>query len=243
MQWYELYDVSERYHTLINPLSEWKVLELGEVAGMQKGTRVIDFGCGFAEPLVLWAERFGIRALGIEFRPYACRRARERIEQKGLAEQIEIVETRGEEYEAAPGSFDIGVCLGASFIWNGFRPTIQALRKTVRKGGRLIIGEVFWNLSNIPPDHALREKYHCEHELVEIAGEEGYSMEYVRHSSRDDWDTYEAKNWRSLRAWLRENPDHEDFRQVADWLRQQQIEYTRFNREYQGWGAYVLDPI
>ena len=37
-----------------------KVLALGRCLQLREGSRVLDFGCGYAEPLALWAARFGM---------------------------------------------------------------------------------------------------------------------------------------------------------------------------------------
>jgi SAM-dependent methyltransferase len=86
---FDLYNISENYMELLNPTSSEKILTLGRYLRLKEAGRVIDFGCGFAEPLVLWAERFSVSGIGIDIRPYACERAREKIKKKGLQENIE----------------------------------------------------------------------------------------------------------------------------------------------------------
>jgi len=243
MEWYEVYDVAERYHDIINPSTPEKILTLGEVAGMNAETRLIDFGCGFAAPMILWAEKYGISAVGIEFRPYACRRAEEAIDVRKLSDRLSIVQGKGADYVCEPHSFDIAVCLGASFIWDGYRPTLKALKETVKPGGRLIVGEPYWRTALAPPEYVGKEKFHTEPELLKIAREEGLTFEYVLHSSVDDWDRYEASNWRSFLAWLRENPEHPDRAQIEQALRDGQDEYVTFGREYLGWAMYVLTSL
>ena len=243
MEWYEIYDVSERFHTIVNPSTPEKIIKSGEVAEMASGLEVIDFGCGFAESLVLWAEVFGITGTGIEFRPYAARRARERVAEKGLSERIAIVEGDASTYEFKPHSYEVASCLGASFIWKGYRDTIRAMKAALKPGGRMIIGEPYWLEDTVPPEYAQREKIYTERELLEITREEGYTFAYVAHSSVDDWDRYEANNWRSMLLWLRENPDHPDRAHVADELKKWQDDYVTFGRAYLGWAIYNLVSV
>jgi len=243
MQWYEIYDLAERYHTIINPSSEEKILKVGEVAGMNDQTRLIEFGCGFAAPMILWAERFGITATGIEFRPYAVRRANEAIAAKELGDRLNVIEADGAAYDTGGETYDIAVCLGASFIWGGYRETLKALTPCLRPGGRLIVGEPYWLTSQAPPEYVLREKFHTERELLAITRAEGWSFEYVLHSSHDEWDRYEADNWRSLMRWLRENPEHPDRDEVEAKLKAWQEEYLTFGREYLGWAIYLCGSV
>jgi len=79
---------------------------------MRAGKTLIDFGCGFAEPLVLWAENFGILGVGIDIRQKAIERARVKIAQSGLKERLQVVQGKGAEYRFEPGSFDFATCVG-----------------------------------------------------------------------------------------------------------------------------------
>jgi SAM-dependent methyltransferase len=65
---------------------------------LQKGKRVIDFGCGCAEPLALWSEEFGITVFGIDMSGNFCDRARNKLSAKGLSNQIEIVCSPAADY-------------------------------------------------------------------------------------------------------------------------------------------------
>ncbi len=243
MEWYEFYDLAERDMELINPSSPEKIIEAGKHLGLKKGSRIIDYGCGFAEPLVLWAKHFGISGIGIDFRPYAVERARQKVRDRGLADRIEIVEGKGAEYEVEKHSFDFAVCLGASFIWNGYRPTIQAMRETIKPGGRLLIGEPYLLTKDVPPEYTEAKGVHTETELMQISIEEGFDIGYMIRANDDDWARYEATNWEGLTAWLEENKNHPDRQAVIEWFRKTQDDYFRFGREYLGWAIYILRPV
>ncbi len=110
-------------------------------------------------------------------------------------------------------------------------------------GGRLVVGEPYWRKSDVPPDYSRNEKaVHTEYELVHIAREEGFDFEYAVRASDDDWDRYEAENWRGLLRWIEENPNHSERGEVIKHLHESQDEYTRYAREYFGWAIYVLNP-
>ena len=76
MEFLDLVNISEQYLDLLSPTTPAKVLSLGQHLGLRPGCRVIDFACGHAEVLALWAERYGITGVGIEVREHACQRAR-----------------------------------------------------------------------------------------------------------------------------------------------------------------------
>ena len=106
MNFFDLKNISERYMDLINPISAEKILKIGRMLGLKPGDRVIDFGCGFGETLAMWAEQFGISGIGIDIRPHACERARQRVSTLDLAERIQIVCADAGEYRFKPHTLD-----------------------------------------------------------------------------------------------------------------------------------------
>lgn len=244
MNFFDLVNISERYMELVNPSTPEKMVTLGKFLRLRDSSRVIDFGCGYAEALILWAEQFGIVGVGVDIRDHACDRARKKVSEKRLTDRIEIVCAHGADYSFQEGAFDAATCIGASFIWGGYRPTIRAMSRAIGRGGRLGIGEPYWLRDRVPPEYAGREtSVHSEYELLQITREEGFDFEYVVRASHDDWDRYEADNWHGLIRWIEENPDNPEHEEVIKHLRKIQDEYLNCGREYMGWAMYVLAPM
>ena len=241
MDFLELKNISEQYMHLLNPTTPEKIIRAGQIAGLKMGDKVIDFGTGFAEPLILWAERFGISGMGIDFRPYACERARQRVAERGLSDRIEIACGDAAKYEFPAQGFDLAACIGATFIWSGFQAAVHAMKEAVRPGGKLVIGEAYWLTDNVPEEfQAQQTGVQDELLLLQGAHEEGYDFEYVLHSNHDDWDRYEADNWHGLVRWIEDNPSHPERQDVIKHLHESQDEYLRYGRKYFGWALYVL---
>jgi len=244
MKFQDLKDISEQFMELVNPTSPEKIIKVGQIAGLKAGDKLIDFGCGFAEPLVLWAERFGISGVGIDIRPYACKRAEKKIAAKGLAERLKIVCGDAAGYKITPHSFDLAACIGATFIWSSFGEAVRTMSQAVVAGGKLVIGEAHWLVDNVPEEfRSAQTEITTEVELLRMAHQEGYDFEYVMHSSHDEWDRYEADDWVGLLHWIESNPDHPERQQVIDYLHESQEEYFRYGRMYFGWALYVLNPV
>lgn len=244
MEFLDLKDISEQFMELVNPTSPEKLIKAGQIAGLKAGNRVIDFGCGFAEPLMLWAERFGISGVGIDIRPKAIERAQKKIARRGLSDRLQVVCGDGAGYEFTPHSFDLAACIGATFIWSSFGEAVRAMKQAVIPQGKLIIGEAHWLVDNVPEEfRASQTEITSEVELLRMARQEGYDFEYVLHSSHDEWDRYEADNWVGLLRWIEANPTHPERQQVIDFLHESQEEYTRYGRMYFGWALYVLTPV
>jgi len=238
-----LMSISHRYMELLNPSTTEKIIKLGQVLLLKEGSRIIDFGCGYAEPLALWAEKFGIVGTGIDVSEDFCDRARKKLTDRGLSDRIEIVCCRGADYVFDKGTFDAATCIGATFVFGGYRETIQALKCAVKANGRLGIGETYWQTDQVPSEYAQTEiGTHSEPELLQMTRDEGFDLEYVVRASPDDWDRYYSDNWHGLLRWLEDNPAHPDRRQVLEHLHSDQEGYIRFMRKYMGWAMYALTP-
>jgi SAM-dependent methyltransferase len=243
MDFFDFFNISERYLELLNPTSTSKILTVGQMLGLKPGSRIIDFGCGNGEVLALWAEKFGISGVGIDVREHACQRARQKMKHKGLSDRIEIVCASGSEYRFEPHRFEAALCVGATFIWGGYEPTIRAMRDAITTGGKLVIGEPYWLKEPVPPEYlASIPPIYSEYKLWQIARSQGFDFEYMVRASHDDWDAYEAGNWYGSIRWLEENPAHPERQAVIDSLHTSQETYFKYGREYLGWAIYVLTP-
>lgn len=243
MDFFDLVNISERSLELINPSTPEKILTVGKYLRLAPGSRVIDFGCGYGEVLVLWAEEFGISGVGIDVREHVCTRAQRKIESRGLTDRIEIVCGRGADYEFEERSFDAAACIGATFIWKDFLSTVRAMKPCLRTGGRMVVGEPYWFVEDVPAEgRKLQPDTLTENDLLRQIRGERLDLEYMVRASRDDWDRYEAGNWNGLLQWLEENPDHPQRDEVHTHLRKIQDEYFGFFRDSMGWAMYILAP-
>jgi len=243
MDFLELKDISERFIELVNPFSSKKVLEIGDVLGLTHSDRIIDFGCGYGEWLRLWGAMYGISGVGIELRKHAYERAQKKMEDHRLNKRIQIICTDASMYDFPESDFDVACCLGTTSIWGGLQPCIRVIKKAIHPTGKLVIGEVYWRKSQVPDEIAEKENFLQEADILKISREEGFDVGYVTRASQEDWDHYEAENWRGLSAWLKENPNHPEKGQVVNHLRLSQDEYFLYGREYFGWAVYILNSI
>ena len=244
MEFFDLMSISHRYMEILNPSTSKKIIQLGKQLKLKKGSRVIDFGCGSAEALTLWAEEFDITGIGIDISKNFCDRAKEKLVKKALSSQIEIICSPGADYVFKEGTFDAATCIGATFVFGGFQQTIQAMKQAVHQNGRLGIGETYWLSNQIPPTYAQKQTTtYTEPELAQFTRNEGFELEYIIRSSRDDWDRYISDNWYALIRWLEENPRHPDREQVFKFFRADQDDYLQFQSQYMGWAMYCLTSM
>jgi SAM-dependent methyltransferase len=197
-----------------------KLVALGKVMGLNQGTRVIDYGCGKAQALLLWGRYFGISGLGIEISRRFCEEAEERLRETGLSGGIEIVCTDAATYPVPHVAYDVACCIGASFIWGGFRPTLRALKQVVGNTGQIVVGEPYYIQTDVPDELIEFEgDYRTEVELLRIMHEEGLDLKQIYRASNDDRDWY-----------------------TAFWSQKGQEMYLKYMREYQGFALYLMQP-
>ncbi len=241
MDFFDLVNISEQYMQILNPSTPEKLLRVGKVMGLSEGMRILDFGCGFGETLALWAEHFGICGVGVDIRPYACERARQRL--AAFSDNFEVICMDASKYQFERQAFDAALCIGATFIWGGYRQTIQAMRLAIRSSGHLAIGEAYWSRANVPPEFAKTQDFVPEAHLLEIAREENLDLRTVVRASQDDWDRYESDNWDGLLRWLDDHPEHPERLEVVNHLHASQDEHFRYMVGNVGWAIYVLKPV
>jgi predicted O-methyltransferase YrrM len=236
MPWW--FAVAERDHELQNPTSAEKIRLLGERLRLRPDSQVLDIACGKCGPAVLLAREFGCRITGVERAPEFASAARERIAAAGLEQQVEVVEQDAASFTPATESYDVALCLGASFIWNGLEGTLAALVPAVRPQGHVVVGEPYWRRSPLP-EGIDDEDYVSLRDTARRFDTARLSVDTIIASSLDDWDRYETLHWRALEDWLAENSDDPDAAEFRARHESERDKYLSWQRELLGWAIFA----
>ena len=150
--------VAEAMHEIQNPTSPEKLLRLGRLLGLERGSRVLDIASGRGGPALLLAGEYGCTWHGIELSPDFHAVAVERIAEAGLAERVtfELGDAKQVSHEAE--TYDAALCLGASFVYGSLADTVDALAPAVRPGGHVVVGEPYWRRLPLPEDYEDRSQ-------------------------------------------------------------------------------------
>jgi ubiquinone/menaquinone biosynthesis C-methylase UbiE len=243
MNRFEFFAAIERYHTILNPTSEEKLDLAARYCAVRDGMRVLDVGCGKGWMLRRLASRFDIRATGLEINRIFAAQARQQCAAEGLNAKIEIVQGDAMDYHAEPASFDLVMCIGASFAIGGFESALDWMSRAAKPGAAIAIGEVFAKELPMPPellsDPALRRD-HPERTLrdtVEIMRARGLPLRGLIEASTDDWDRYRSLPWQAAMDWALENPGDPDAALMKDHAGQ--LRDLELDRHYLGWAIFV----
>ncbi|MEV5131480.1 cyclopropane-fatty-acyl-phospholipid synthase family protein [[Kitasatospora] papulosa] len=240
-----IFTIRERSHRIHNPFTPAKLATLGQALHLAPGARVLDLASGSGEMLCTWARDHGVTGTGVDISTVFTEEARARAAELGVADRVTFVHDDAVGY-VSDEPVDLVSCLGATWIGDGAAGTIELLARSLRPGGLMLIGEPYWR-REVPDEETARAcqagskaAFRLLPELVEQFGELGYDVVEMVLADGDSWDRYQAAQWLNLRRWLDRNPGDELAAEVRAELTTEPARYTRYQREYLGWGVFAL---
>jgi len=196
--------IAHRWHPVAAPVSEEALRRLVQRLDLPDGGRVLDLGCGYGEWLHAALDEFpAAEGVGVDTSTPALEEARTRAGQRKLDGRVTFEQADAAEWEG--GTFDAVLCVGATHALGGLARTLAAARAHLRPGGRLLLGDGFWE--SPPSPEALRG---LEAEpgdfpelgaLVEDVQRFGYEPGFGHVSTAAEWDDYEWSWTGSLATW------------------------------------------
>jgi cyclopropane fatty-acyl-phospholipid synthase-like methyltransferase len=189
--------------TFHGPLSEARASRLvGRLARTAPAT-VLDIGCGWGELMLrVLAAVPAATGTGIDLNEDDLARGRANATSRGLAQRAEFVAGSATGTTAKPA--DLVLCLGASHALSDKEPpghipeALRFLRRLVTPGGRVLLGEGFWER---PPAAAELAG------LVDLAVAAGFRPEWIEPASLAEWDDFESGYLADVEEWLATHDD------------------------------------
>ncbi|MEV6756839.1 methyltransferase domain-containing protein [Streptomyces sp. NPDC051214] len=240
-----IFTLRESSHRVHNPITPGKLAVLGQALHLAPGTRALDLASGSGEMLCTWARDHDVTGTGVDISTVFTEKARARAAELGVADRVTFAHDDAAGF-VADEPVDLAACVGATWIGGGVAGTVELLAQSLRPGGLMLIGEPYWRRE--VPDRETARACHATSkddflglpELIEQFGDLGYDVVEMVHADQDSWDRYQAAQWLNLRRWLDGNPDDELADEVRAELTTDPARYTRYQREYLGWGVFAL---
>jgi len=240
-----IFTIRESGHRIHNPLTAVKLASLGESLRLAPGTRMLDLASGSGEMLCTWARDLGFTGTGVDISTLFTEQAKARAVELGVADRVRFLHGDAAGH-VADEPVDLATCIGATWIGDGVAGTIELLRRSLRPGGLMLIGEPYWRRT--PPDERTAQDSHATAiadflELPDLIGRFqglGYDVVEMTLADQDSWDRYAAAQWLSMRRWLDGNPDDAMAPEVREELTDEPARYARATREHLGWGVFAL---
>ena len=240
------HEIAEAEHRIQNPLSAAKLELLGEICDVSSDTELLDLASGKGELLCQWAARHGATGTGVDVSEVFVEEARERSVERDVADRVTFERADATEYPVEDHDVDVACCIGASWIGGGLVGTLDLLRRPLRDdSGLLVVGDAFW--SEEPSPGAVKaladgeeDQFALLPDLLDRSQRAGYELVETVRASDDDWDRYEAKQWKTVDQYLRDDPDDPDRDALYRWIDDKRSTYLEYGRRYLGWGVFVF---
>ncbi|MFG3047147.1 SAM-dependent methyltransferase [Streptomyces sp. NPDC048241] len=237
--------------TFHGPLSEARAGALVARLAVTRPRTVLDIGCGWGELLLRVLDAVpDARGTGVDVNEEDLARGRRGAAARGLTGRVEFVaeSARG----TGRGPADLVLCLGASqALSEADAPTaeaLRALRRLVSDGGRVLLGEGFWERTPTEAELAgmwpgARADDHVSlAALFNLAVEAGFRPEWTETATLAEWEDFESAYQADQEVWLAGHPDHPeatDLRERLDRHRGQWMSY----RGVLGMAYLTLVPV
>ncbi|MEU2074860.1 methyltransferase domain-containing protein [Streptomyces sp. NPDC013489] len=239
------FTIRESSHRICNPFTSDKLAFLGQAISPAPGTRMLDLASGKGEMLCTWARDHGVSGTGVDISTVFLDAARERAAELGVADRVDFVHADASGHVATE-PVGIAACIGATWIGSGVAGTVELLRRSLAPGGMMLIGEPYWRRE--PEDQTVVEGCQLTRkddlltlpELLQQFGDLNCDVVEMVLADQDSWDRYVAAQWLNIRRWLDANPDDELADEMRAELTAAPVQHVRYQREYLGWGVFVL---
>lgn len=226
---WEVFQVFEAHHHLMdimNPLTSADLDAMIATIGFEDGQRVLDIACGHGEALLRIAKTHAIEGVGIDLSPWQIVRAVQRSADRELCGSLQWWLGRGEELSEEP-QWDVLLCLGASWIWDGFEGTVRAMVQRATPAGLIAVGDVQRKSSASPESVAgAFGDVLTRDEQLGVLERIGLSHLVELQSSPGAWDAYQRRIAESVDAYATAHRGEQ-----AEQFRRDQAQWTREHGE------------
>ncbi|MGW2180594.1 SAM-dependent methyltransferase [Streptomyces sp. NPDC001732] len=236
------------------PFSEARAARTVDRLGRAAPARVLDIGCGWGELMLrVLAAVPGATGIGIDLNSQDLARGRANAEARGLGDRVEFVEGSAAEKDHGPA--DLVLCLGASHALSDAEPpqhtadALGALRRMVAPGGRVLLGEGFWQRPPTPaeldamwPD-ARADEFHDLAGLVDLTVSAGFRPSWIETADGGEWEDFESGYQSDVEEWLATHPDHPLAEETRERVDRHRASWLRGYRGVFGMAYLTLVPV
>ncbi|WP_405723717.1 class I SAM-dependent methyltransferase [Streptomyces sp. NBC_01537] len=227
-------------HPIKSPLDDDSVRQLLERGVPRGDERILDLGCGGGEWLLrALTEHPQLRAEGVDISEDALRQAREAASSLGVQARLALHHQEAAGFRSAH-SFDLVISVGATHAFGGLLPTLAAARKHLAPGGRVLIGEGFWEREPSQEAVEMLGDFTDLATTVDRVVADGWTPVHGHVSTRRELDDYEWACWGSLASWALDHPADPAGSQVLETATTRRTEWLRVYRDTWGFVSLVL---
>ncbi|MBZ0294045.1 MAG: class I SAM-dependent methyltransferase [Anaerolineae bacterium] len=181
------------------PMSLSRADDLIKALDLPPRSTVVDLGCGDGTFLCRLAAQTSIAAVGIDNDDTLIRQARKQWTNRISASEVKFIDGDAAHYFTEMAPVDAIICIGAEFIFGGYRELLEGAVQRLNPNGRMLLGTLYWK-QDPPADYlALMggENPHVDlSTTVTATYETGFMPLAIHRSNADEWDAFESHHAR-----------------------------------------------
>ena len=236
------------------PLSQARAAQLTERLTRNNPGTVLDIGCGWGELMLrILAAAPDATGVGIDIDDDDLARGRDGARRRGLDARVTFARESG--VGTARGPADLVLCLGASQALSEVQPpghiaaALAVLRRLVTPGGRVLLGEGFWQHPPTAAELAAMWPGMTAGELLDLADTAdlavaaGFRPAWIETASEQEWEEFESGYQADEEEWLATHPDHPEAAEIRQRVEEHRSHWLRGYRGLLGFAYLTLVPV
>lgn len=236
----EISAIAHAHHPIKSPLGDDSVRQLLDHAIPRGDERVLDLGCGAGEWLLrALSAHPDLRAEGVDISEGALADARAGAIGLGVHERLVLHRQPAADF-VSPHTFDLVLSVGAAHAFGGLLPTLAAARAHLAPGGRVLVGDGFWDREPSQEAVGILGDFADLATTVDQVVADGWTPVHGHVSSRQELDGYEWSCWGSLASWALDHPVEPDGPEMLALSATRRTEWLRGYRDSWGFLSLVL---
>ncbi|WNI26425.1 class I SAM-dependent methyltransferase [Streptomyces sp. ITFR-16] len=232
--------IAHALHPVKSPFDDDSVRRLLEHGVPRADARILDLGCGTGEWLLRALDTHPrLRAEGVDVSGSALRQAADAADRRGVRERLVLHHQEAERF-GSPHRFDLVLNVGASHAFGGLLATLAAARAHLAPGGRVLIGESYWEAEPTPEAVEMLGEFTDLATTLDRVTADGWTPVHGHISTRAERDAYEWACWGSLASWALDHPEDPDSAKALETAALRRSEWLRVYRDSWGFVGLVL---